>query len=113
MIRKVGDQFKLLVIIVKKGLSRKVVKACKEGGSEGGTVIQGRGTGTHDAGTVLGVKIEPEKDVILSLVADEEVDDVLKYVTRRANLDKPGTGIAFVINSRSVTGIAHLLKKDF
>lgn len=113
MIEKVDDHFKLLIIIVKKGLSRKVIKACKEAGSEGGTVIQGKGVGTHETGSILGIKIEPEKNIILSLVKQHNVDSVLQHITKEAKLDKPGTGIGFVINSQSVTGIAHLLEKDF
>jgi len=113
MIEKVGDKFKLIVIIVRKNLSRDVVKACREAGAEGGTVFQGRGTGKHESGSLLGIKIEPEKDVILCLSADIIVDEVLAKVTKAVKLDVPGTGIAFVVNSRSITGIAHLLEKDF
>ena len=113
MIRLVGDDFKLLFIIVKKNLSRKVVKAAKKGGAEGGTVLNGRGTGTHDTGTIFGVKVEPEKDIILCLIPNEIIDDVLEKVNRAAKLDKPGTGIAFLVNSKNICGIAHLLEKDF
>lgn len=109
MIEIVGDDFKLLIIIVKKDLSRKVIKACKEAGAEGGTVIHGRGTGTHDKGSILGVTVEPEKDIILCLAPDQILDDVISHVTVAASLDKPGTGIAFVVNAKNICGIAHLL----
>lgn len=113
MIRLVGDDFKLLFIIVKKNLSRKVVKACKKAGAEGGTVLKGRGTGTHDTSTIFGVKVEPEKDIILCLIPDQIIDDVIEEVSKAADLNEPGTGIAFLVNSKSICGIAHLLEKDF
>ncbi len=113
MIDKVGDHFKLIIIIVKKGLARDVIKACKEAGAEGGTVIGGKGVGTHETGSIFGVKIEPEKNIILCLAQNSIVQDVLDHVSNTAELNKPGTGVGFVINSRSVTGIAHLLEKDF
>lgn len=113
MIRKVGDEFKLIFIIVKKNLSRQVIKAVKKGGAEGGTVMQGRGTSKKDGGSVFGVKVEPEKAVILCLVPDSKVESVITKVRESANLNKPGTGIAFVVNSKSICGIAHLLNKDF
>lgn len=113
MIKKVGDNYKLIVIIVKKGLARDIIKACKEAGAEGGTVFQGKGVGSHETGSILGIKIEPEKNIILSLVENSLVEIVLRHVSEKAEMDKPGTGIGFVINSRSVTGIAHLLEKDF
>ncbi|TVQ02943.1 MAG: P-II family nitrogen regulator [Balneolaceae bacterium] len=113
MVDIVGDEFKLLFIIVKKNLSRRVIKAVKKGGAEGGTVLLGRGTGTHDTGSIFGVKVEPEKAIILCLVPDDLVDRVISKVRAAARLDKPGTGIAFVVNSKSICGIAHLLNKDF
>lgn len=113
MIETAGDKFKLLIIIVKKNLSRKVIKACKKAGAEGGTVLPGRGSGTRETSTIFGVKVEPEKDIILCLTPNMIVDDVIKSVTKAAKLNKPGTGIAFVVNSKSICGIAHLLSDDF
>ncbi len=113
MIEKVGDEFKLLFVIVKKNLARRVVKACKKAGAEGGTVLQGRGTGKHDTGSIFGVKVEPEKAIILCLIPDQIVDRVISKVNAAVRLDKPGTGVAFVVNSKSICGIAHMLDKDF
>lgn len=113
MVDIVGDKFKLLIVIVKKDLSRRVIKAVKKGGAEGGTVLLGRGTGTHETGSIFGVKVEPEKAVILCLISDPIVDKVISKVRAAVRLDRPGTGIAFVINSKSICGIAHLLEKDF
>lgn len=110
MVKIVGDDFKLLFIIVKKSLARRVLKACKKGGAEGGTVFQGRGIGRHDEGSIFGVKVESEKSIILCLVQNELVDPVISKVRAAARLDKPGTGVAFVVNSKSICGIAHLLK---
>ncbi len=113
MIKKVGDEFKLIFIIVKKKLSRTVIKAVKKGGAEGGTVMQGRGTSKKDTGSIFGVKVESEKAVVLCLVPNSKVESVISKVRESANLDEPGTGIAFVVNSKSICGIAHLLNNDF
>lgn len=113
MVKLVGDKFKLLVIIVKKNLSRKVVKACKKAGAEGGTVLNGRGTGQNEKNSFFGIKVEPEKDIILCITPNEIVDDVISAAEKAAELDQPGTGIAFVINSKNICGIAHLLDDDF
>lgn len=113
MIETAGDKFKLLIIIVKRNLSRKVIKACKKAGAEGGTVLTGRGTGTHETSSIFGVKVEPEKDIILCLTPNMIINDVIEGVTKSAKLNKPGTGIAFVVNSKNICGIAHLLDDDF
>jgi nitrogen regulatory protein PII len=111
MIEKVGDHYKLIIIIIKKGLSRRVIQACKRAGAEGGTVLHGRGT--QQTSNFLGITIEPEKDIILCLAKNEIVDRILSKTRAAARLDKADTGIAFVINSKSITGIAHLIEKDF
>ena len=113
MIETAGDKFKLLIVIVKKNLSRTVIQACKDAGAEGGTVLTGRGTGTHETSSIFGVKVEPEKDIILCLTPNPIIDDVIDSVTNAAKLNEPGTGIAFVVNSKSICGIAHLLDDDF
>lgn len=112
MVKLVGDEFKLIVIIVKKNLARRVIKACKKAGAEGGTTLPGRGTGSRERGSIFGVAIEPEKDIILCLAPDEIVQKVISKVRAAARLDKPGTGIAFVVNSKKICGIAHLLNDE-
>ena len=111
MIKKVGDDFKLLVIIVDKNITQKVIKACKKAGAEGDTVIRGRGTGIHDPKPILGVNVEPEKGIILCIVPKEQTDLVMRAATKAANLNKPGSGVAFMLNSKSICGIAHHLNQ--
>jgi len=113
MDKTAGDAFKLIIVIVKKNLSRDVIQACEDGGAEGGTVMPGRGTGTHETASILGVAVEPEKEIVFCIAPNEKVDSVLQEVRMKADLDKPGTGIAFVVNSSSICGVAHLLDDDF
>jgi len=60
--------FELIVVIVNKGEAFDVVEASKSMGAEGGTIILGRGTGIHENLKILGVPIEPEKEIVLILV---------------------------------------------
>ncbi len=99
--------YKLIVIIVRKGLSRRVMRACRKAGAEGATVLQGRGAGTHEQDSILGIRFEPEKDIILCLTDQRVKEKVLSKVNAAARLDRPGTGIAFVLKSSRIAGIAH------
>jgi nitrogen regulatory protein PII len=110
MIEHLNLTHKLLVTIVKKGIASKVVKATKEAGAEGGTILFGRGTGIHEQKRFLGIPIEPEKEIILTLVPLEKVDGILSIVEKAGKLDKPGNGIGFIIDVKRVAGIVHLLK---
>jgi len=102
---------KLLVTIVKKGMAKKIVKASKEAGAEGGTIIMGKGTGIHDLKSFFGITIEPEKEVILTLIHKDKLNQVMEAVIAAGSLDKPGYGIAFVIDVKKVAGIVHLLRQ--
>lgn len=97
----------LIVVIVKKGLSEQVLDAAKEAGAEGGTIVYGRGTGIHEKAKLLGIPIEPEKEIIFIIIEKEKTNEVLNSVVTAVGLDKPGAGIAFVIELSKVLGICH------
>lgn len=99
----------LIVTIVKKGWGDRVVYASIKAGAEGGTVMFGRGTGIHEQQKILGIHIEPEKEIVFSVIPGDKVDSVLANIVEAAELNKPGTGIAFVIPVEKVAGIIHAL----
>jgi nitrogen regulatory protein PII len=99
--------YKLIVTIVKKGMASKLVKATKRAGAEGGTILLGKGTGVHEHARLFGIPIEPEKEIILTLAPAAIINRVLEAVVAAGQLNKPGTGIAFMIDARSVAGICH------
>ena len=84
----------LIVTIVNKGDAEKVVDASKKAGAEGGTIILGRGAGIHEQTRLFGIVIEPQKDIVLTLVKRKISDQVLEAIVARAELNKPGRGIA-------------------
>ncbi len=102
--------FDLIVTIVNAGVSETVLKASKEAGAEGGTIIFGRGAGIHETKTMLGIPIEPEKEIVLTVVPRALTEKTLDAIVRAADLNQPGTGIAFVVELRRVAGICHLFK---
>ena len=101
---------KLLITIVKKGVASKVVKASKHAGAEGGTVLYARGTGIHEVQKFFGINVEPEKEVILTLMPKEKMDSIVTAVEIAGRLNKPGNGIGFVVDVKRIAGIVHLLK---
>ncbi len=104
--------YDLIVTIVNRGSSEKIVKASKEAGAEGGTIILGRGTGIHEKKSLLGIPIEPEKEIVLTAVPKSKTEHVLGSIIKAGELDKPGTGIAFVLELKEIAGICHLLMKE-
>ncbi len=104
--------FDLIVTIVKKGWAERIVKASKEAGAEGGTIVFARGTGIHEQKSILGIPIEPEKEMILTLVPVEKTDEILQAIIEAGELENPATGIAFVLDVKRVAGIVHLLEGE-
>jgi nitrogen regulatory protein P-II 1 len=100
--------FEMIVTIVNKGESGKIVNASKSAGAEGGTIIQGRGTGIREKKKIWGIPIEPEKDIILTVVPREKTQDILDRIVEQGNLNTPGAGIAFVVDLKKIVGIFHL-----
>ena len=102
---------RLIVSFVRKGWGDSVLEATMAAGAHGGTVLFGRGIGRNEQQRVFGIQIEPEKEVVLTLVAADAVDRVLKEVVRAAELTMPGHGLAFVVAVDQVAGIAHLVEE--
>lgn len=98
----------LIVTIVPKGLAERALRASQEAGAEGGTIIYGRGTGVHEKRKILGVPIEPEKEILLTVVSRAISQTVLDNIYAAARLDVPGGGIAFTMPLDRVVGICHL-----
>lgn len=101
-------EISLIVTIVNKGWGDTVLEASMKAGAEGGTILLGRGVGIHEKQTIMGICIEPEKEVILSVTYPDKKEAILQEIIRAAELEKPGAGIAFVVPIEQVVGVVHL-----
>ena len=97
----------LIVTIVPRGQGERVMRASRQAGAEGGTILYGRGSGVHENRSILGVQIEPEKEVLLTVVAHELTDAVMRAIVEAGRLDNPGAGIIFSLRLDRVGGICH------
>ena len=104
------SNYNLIVTIVNKGWADEIVEASKNAGAEGGTIIYGRGTGIHEQRNFFGIVIEPEKEIVLTVVEKNKSKKVLDSIKTAGKLDQPGTGIAFVLDLQEVAGIVHKSK---
>ena len=97
----------LIVTIVRKGWGDTVLGASVNAGAEGGTVLFGRGAGIHEQEKILGIPIEPEKEIVLTVTDSDRVEAILAGIDRAVELNEPGRGLAFVIPLEKVVGISH------
>ncbi len=101
----------LLVTIVNRGWGDRVLEASMKAGAEGGTIVFGRGLGIHEHQKILGICIEPEKEIMLSLIDRDRSEGIINEIIKVARLDKPGTGLAFTVPVDRVMGIVHSLEE--
>jgi nitrogen regulatory protein PII len=106
------ENYDLIVTIVKRGKSEKILKASKEAGAEGGTILFARGSGVHEKATLMGIPIEPEKEVLLTIIQEELTEKALEAIMKAGDLERPGSGIVFVLATKSVAGICHLINNN-
>jgi nitrogen regulatory protein PII len=105
------DKYELIVTIVNKTQADTVVDASKKAGAEGGTIIYGRGSGIHEKAKLFSLLIEPEKEIVLTLIKKEKTQKVLEAIVEATNLNEPGNGIAFVLDVDATAGICHAFDK--
>lgn len=96
----------LIVSIVRKGWGSSVLQATVKAGARGDTVLLGRGVGVHEKEKIFGMAIEPEKEVVLTMVRSDQVDTILEAIVAAAELDAEGRGMAFVLPVHKIVGIA-------
>jgi hypothetical protein len=63
--------------------------------------------GIHEKQKLLGIAIEPEKEIVLTVTSSDKVDHILEAIVRVSDLSKPGMGIAFIVPVEKVVGVAH------
>ena len=98
-------QWQLITIIVEHGRAEDVVDAAQSAGARGGTVIAGRGSGIAQTELVLGMEIEPEKDIVFMLASAQSAPQIEDAIDQRLDLEKPNHGILFTQNVVAVSGL--------
>jgi nitrogen regulatory protein P-II 1 len=98
-------EFQLLIATVKSDLTDKIVKAAKQVGAPGSTVMPAHGTGINEAKSFFGLDLDITSDVIMFILEEHLVDDVLEAIGTAGDFGKPGTGVAFVIPVTKTLGL--------
>jgi nitrogen regulatory protein PII len=106
MSKDANSIFDLIVTIVGKGFAEEVVEASKNAGAQGGTILTGRGTSIHENAKLFGIPIEPEKEIVLTLVPKKKTEDILDAISKAVDIEKPLKGIAFVLEVEKTAGLS-------
>ena len=105
--------FKLIIAFVDEDKSAQVLKAAREAGATGATVIgNARGEGLKPARTFLGLSLETQREILLFLVERHLSRHILETICLTAEFDTtPGTGIAVQLDVEDAVGVSHQIER--
>ena len=105
--------FKLLVAFVDDGKTDAVLKAARQAGATGATVINNaRGEGLIEPKTFFGLSLDTQRDMILLLVEEHMARHILEEVASAGEFDsKPGSGIAIQVDVEDAVGVTAQVAK--
>lgn len=103
--------YDMVVAVVGRGFSDYVVSAARDAGATGATIIYGRGTSEEDA-QVMGILLQPEREVVLVLVKHEDRKKIMQAIVNKTSIIEEGRGVCFSMPvSGQVFGIARTEKQ--
>ena len=105
--------FKMILAIVEDEKTVAVMRAARDAGATGATVISNaRGEGLEQPTTFFGLNLETQRDVVLMLVEKHLSRFILEEIGRVGEFDrKPGTGIAFQVDVEDAVGVNHQIQQ--
>ena len=86
-------------------MAEDVMDIARKAGATGGTILRGRGTASEIAVKLLGMEIEPEKELVMILLPSDLTEKVVNTLYNELKLDIPGNGVLFVESVLSVHGL--------
>jgi nitrogen regulatory protein PII len=103
---KIKSEFSLILTVVNRGFADAVVNAARDAGAGGGTIIYARGTGIHEVEKFFAVSIQPEKEIVLTLVRKDETRNVMEGIVKASGLGSEGKGLSIALPVSNVAGIS-------
>lgn len=97
--------YEAIVTIVDRGQAELVVELGNRAGAQGGTILHGRGT-ARKAKKVFNMEINPEKEIVLTIVKKEQTEEITQALYNGLNLHEPNSGILFTVGLEEVYGIS-------
>jgi nitrogen regulatory protein P-II 1 len=88
---------RMIVAIVQRGKADRPIKAALKAGARSAVACYGRGLGIRERLGLLGLAVQPEKEIVLVIVPAALTDLVVRVMVRAGDLDQPGVGFLFVV----------------
>lgn len=103
--------YHLVNVIVESKKSEQVMDTCQNENIKGGTIIKARGGGVPKE-FYFPLTVEEEKDIVLILVKNNEVDKLQKALVKNLRLNDPNSGIMFILPVSNAIGLSKIESED-
>ena len=97
------SSYQMINIIVNKGYAEDAMAAARSAGAGGGTIINARGTAKEGDAAFFGMKIVPEKDMLMILVPSDQKDAIVQAIKELPCFAEAGSGIIFCNEAQDFT----------
>jgi nitrogen regulatory protein PII len=106
-------QFKLLVALTDDTKVRPILKAAREAGATGATVItSARGEGLKPEKTFFGLDVTRHRDIVFFVVEEHLSRRILESVAEAGQFDgEAGSGIAFQVDIEDAIGLTSQIEE--
>jgi nitrogen regulatory protein P-II 1 len=94
--RKYITNLVVITCIVERGEGDSIVDAAKKAGATAATIFFARGTGIREKLGLLGIAIQPEKEIIEIVIDKEHADGVFDAMADAGQLHLPGKGFIYM-----------------
>ena len=105
-----NTHMKLLYVIVNDGFSGEFLDLLDKAGAKGATILSA--LGWSGLNPILGVSVDPAKEVIMTVVSDEVCAAVTEKIEQNTSLSESANGIAISLDVSSVNHINKFLPNE-
>ena len=102
--KEMNSNMKALYIVVNAGFAEEIVDFIRLKGSTGATIINGRGISILQK-EIMGISIDREKEIILTLVNDETTDKIIEAINQNKELKTNAHIVCFAMPVAKAVGI--------
>lgn len=99
------NMYHYIQAVVQKGRAEDVIEAAQAAGSQGGTIINARGSGAKETTKVFNMDIEPEREIVMILSKRDATEAIVDSIYKSLNMDQPGNGVIFVQDVKRTYGL--------
>lgn len=88
------NNLKALYVITNAGFSSLIVDITRECGATGATILNARGSVANPK-TILGITIDTQKEIVLTIVKQEVADKIVNEIKEKACVGTPAHGLCY------------------